>query len=145
MLPLISNAGDAVPVTLVSAADRAANPKRLGARTSRWADATGFKAGPGEVALVPGDDGALEGVLVGWKPEEPLWALADLPDKLPERDYALDGAPAKAATQLALGWALGAYQFTRYRRADARKDCMKDAKAAQVRARAEAKALRDSR
>ncbi len=114
-MPLISNAGDAVPVTLVSAADRAANLKRLGARTSRWADATGFKAGPGEVALVPGDDGALEGVLVGWKPEEPLWALADLPDKLPERDYALDGAPAKAATQLALGWALGAYQFTRYK------------------------------
>ncbi|MGH6982327.1 MAG: leucyl aminopeptidase family protein, partial [Stellaceae bacterium] len=115
MLPLISNAGDAVPVTLVTAADRTASLKRLGARASRWADASGFKAGAGEVALVPRADGGLDRVLVGWKPDEPLWALADLPEKLPERSYVLDSVPAKAATPLALGWALGSYQFTKYK------------------------------
>ncbi|HXE15819.1 MAG TPA: leucyl aminopeptidase family protein [Stellaceae bacterium] len=115
MLPLISNASGVVPVTLVSVNDRAASLRRLGGRAARWAEATGFKAGVGEISLVPGDGGALDRVLVGWKPDEPLWALADLPDKLPERNYALDNPPADAATALALGWALGAYQFTRYK------------------------------
>jgi leucyl aminopeptidase len=49
-------------------------------------------------------------------PGEWLWALAALPDALPDGVYALDGVSDRnAATRLALGWALGCYAFTRYK------------------------------
>jgi leucyl aminopeptidase len=115
LLPLIDNASNAVPVTPVAADDLAACLKRLGARAKAWAEATGFKAEPGQVALMPDDKGGLARVLVGWKPAEPLWVLASLPDRLPERNYRLEDAPGDAATALTLGWALGGYAFTRYR------------------------------
>ncbi|HEX4112424.1 MAG TPA: leucyl aminopeptidase family protein [Stellaceae bacterium] len=115
MLPFISDASDAVPVTPVAASDLSACLDGLDPRARRWADAIGFKAEPGQTALLPDAQGGLARVLVGWKPAEPLWALAALPDALPERNYMLDAAPAEAATALALGWALGAYQFTRYK------------------------------
>jgi leucyl aminopeptidase len=115
LLPFISDAADAMPVTPVAAGDLAASLEKLGPRAKAWAAATEFKAEPGQVALVPDENGGLARVLVGWKQAEPLWALAALPDKLPERHYALDGAPGEASTALALGWALGGYEFTRYK------------------------------
>jgi leucyl aminopeptidase len=115
LIPFISDATDAVPVMPVAAGDLAASLEGLDARARRWAGDTGFKAEPGQVALVPDDSGGLARVLIGWKPAEPLWALAALPDALPERNYRLDAALGEAATALALGWALGAYQFTRYK------------------------------
>lgn len=47
-----------------------------------------------------------------------IWDLAALPLGLPEGNYHLEtGIPAPGATVLALGWELGAYQFTRYKKA----------------------------
>jgi leucyl aminopeptidase len=44
-----------------------------------------------------------------------MWALAGLPDALPEGSYRLDPAPEGAdPTRIALGWALATYAFTRY-------------------------------
>ena len=44
-----------------------------------------------------------------------MWALAGLPDTLPERSYWLDPVPEGGdPTRLALGWALATYAFTRY-------------------------------
>jgi leucyl aminopeptidase len=45
-----------------------------------------------------------------------MWALAGLPESLPEGTYRLDGVPEGGdPTRIALGWALGGYAFTRYR------------------------------
>ena len=117
MAALISDASDAVPVAPVAASDLAASLARLGTRTTRWAEATGFKAEPEQVALIPDDSGGLARVLVGWRPAEPLWALAALPNRLPEGNYVLADAPRDAVTPLTLGWALGGYEFTRYKTA----------------------------
>jgi leucyl aminopeptidase len=115
LLALISDASDAVPVTPVAASDLAASLARLGARTARWAEATGFKAEPEQVVLIPDESGGLARVVVGWNPAEPLWALAALPNQLPEGNYMLADAPHDAATALTLGWALGGYEFARYK------------------------------
>jgi leucyl aminopeptidase len=117
VLPFDDKPTDAVPVTLIAASALAAGLGALDRPARRWAESTGFKAKPGQVAMLPGPDGGLARVLVGWKPEEPLWALAALPDTLPERGYALDPMPGEA-TKLALGWALGSYAFTRYKKRD---------------------------
>ena len=82
----------------------------------RWLNATGFKAKPGGFSLVSGADGQLRAVVAGIGNTNDLWALGNLPVTLPEGDYVLD-APfeSRHLERLTLGWALGAYQFTRYK------------------------------
>ncbi len=88
-----------------------------------WIAAVGFTAKPHSTCFVPGTGGALARVLVGIA--EPLgpWALAGLPLTLAEGVYGLDPrfesqlTPADAAL-LTVGWAVGGYQFTRYKNRD---------------------------
>jgi leucyl aminopeptidase len=55
-------------------------------------------------------------VVVGVDRKDPLAALAALPLALPAAEYALSPESVPLDVELAaLGWALGAYQFTRYR------------------------------
>ncbi|MCB1577085.1 MAG: leucyl aminopeptidase family protein, partial [Xanthomonadales bacterium] len=56
-------------------------------------------------------------MLAGCSRRDGLFALASLPVRLPEGDYRLDprGVQIEAA-QAALGWALGAYRYSRYRK-----------------------------
>ena len=113
---LVSDAAGAVPIMLVTAEDLAAASAVLDAAGRRWLGAIGFTAEPGKLALLPDAEGGLARVLVGLRRGDELWALAGLPDALPEGRYRLDPAPvAPAATRLALGWALGCYAFTRYK------------------------------
>ena len=82
----------------------------------RWLATTGFKAKPGSFNLIPGSDGQLQKVAAGITNADDLWALGGLPAGLPEGDYALDTAvEPRQRERLTLGWALGAYQFTRYK------------------------------
>ena len=82
----------------------------------RWLNAIGFQAKPDSFSLVSGSDGALRTVVAGLAKPDDLWGLAGLPLKLPEGDYVLDAAlEPRHKERLALGWALGAYQFTRYK------------------------------
>ncbi len=114
-----------VPITPLTADGLKAWLKRQPKRQARWVTSTGFDAGAGSVCLLPGDDGALAGVLVGVVADDDLWSCAGLPERLPNDPpggaYRLD-APAEpaAATRMALGWTLGTYAFTRYRKAPRR-------------------------
>lgn len=96
----------------------AATRKRLDAAQRRWLDANGFEAKPGTTLLLADAQGKLARVLVGADATDPLTALAALPMTLPEGTYRLaDEGMALDSVQATLGWALGAYQFTRYREA----------------------------
>jgi leucyl aminopeptidase len=91
--------------------------KRLDATQRRWLEQTGFEPRPGRFALLPDASGKLARVLVAVDPSEPLAALAGLPYALPAGTYHLAEAGALADTHhAALGWALGAYRFERYRK-----------------------------
>ena len=82
----------------------------------RWLTATGFKAKPGSFNLVSSPDGQLQRVVAGIASADDLWALGGLPANLPEGDYVLDAVlEPRQRERLTLGWALGAYQFTRYK------------------------------
>ena len=87
---------------------------------SAWVGRTGFAAGPGSTCLVPGPGGRLACVLAGIdRPDDP-WALAHVPDAVPSGAYHLD--PDWSSPRLegaALGWALAAYRFDRYKQAAA--------------------------
>lgn len=105
-----------IAIETTDAAHLAGTRRRLTAAQRRWLGESGFEAAPGTFALVPDPAGKLVRVLVGVDPSDPLAALAALPCALPEATYhlAAEGVLADAALA-ALGWALGAYQFGRYR------------------------------
>ncbi|RDI96851.1 leucyl aminopeptidase family protein [Dyella solisilvae] len=92
--------------------------RRLTAAQRQWLAAFGFEAAPGTFAMLPDEGGKLVRVLVGVDPSDPLSALGALPRTLPEATYHLaEHGVLKDTLQAALGWALGAYEFTRYRKA----------------------------
>jgi len=101
----------------------ALNPERLPdflagqpPEVRRWVEGTGYKAERGERLLVPGADGAPMLALVGVQADS-LYALAGLALTLPAGDYKLaDGPLALDPWRAAFGFALGAYQYTRYRK-----------------------------
>ena len=82
-----------------------------------WAETSAFRGKPGEVLLVPGgDDGAAGGALIGTEGEDDLWSWGGAAAALPKGRYRIDAPLSQnAATRAALGWALGSYQFTRYK------------------------------
>jgi len=117
---LIDETAGAVPIVLL-AKDRLAQwLAEAGEGERNWLAATGFAAEPGAHALVPGEAGRLGRVVVGLdgrkEPGAAVWALAGLPEALPEGNYRLEAVPAGLdPTRLALGWALATYVFDRYR------------------------------
>lgn len=87
------------------------------AATAAWLKTVGFAGEAGSVAFLPGE-GAPR-ALVGVSALDDLWAFAGLPTALPAGTYRIDAALDRhAATRAALGWALGGYRFTRYKKAD---------------------------
>jgi len=110
------DAAGAVPLTPVSTAAWPALEAKLDGPARAWLKSLGFTAEAGTHAPIPDASGGLARIVAGVAPQDPIWALAPLPEALPEGVYALDGiADGEIATQYALGWALGAYAFTRYR------------------------------
>ena len=110
VIPVAVLSKDRLPAWLAEALERERN----------WLTAIGFSAEQGKPALVPADNGRLARVVVGLGeesgPAAGIWTLAGLPDALPAGSYTIETAPDGAdPTQLALGWALATYAFTRYR------------------------------
>ncbi|MBZ6380319.1 leucyl aminopeptidase family protein [Sphingomonas sanguinis] len=83
------------------------------AATRALATAQRFTAKPGTHVLIPDGDGIA--VIAGVADASSPWALAKLAEALPEGSYRLDGVEVGAN---ALGWLLGQYRFTRYRKAE---------------------------
>ncbi|WP_114240574.1 M17 family metallopeptidase [Dyella sp. C9] len=107
-----------VAIETTDAAHFAATKRRLTAAQRQWLAAFGFEAAPGTFALLPDEAGKLARVLVGVDASDTLGALGALPRVLPEATYHLASEGVlKDTVQAALGWALGAYEFTRYRKA----------------------------
>ncbi|MGD9582612.1 MAG: leucyl aminopeptidase family protein, partial [Lysobacterales bacterium] len=107
-----------VPLVLTRTASL---PQRLAQTdpvTRAWLAAAGFTAAPGSHCLIAASDGRLAAVWVGYEAGADLAALAGLAHTLPPGRYALDpGAEPLDAELAALGFALGAYRFSRYRKA----------------------------
>lgn len=102
--------GGFFPITLVLTAELAHWLERLPASDRTYAERMGFKAEVGERLVLPNG-----GVAVGVAATDDIWALGDLANSLPPGGYYL-GQTVGDPTSLALGWALGSYVFSRYRK-----------------------------
>ena len=113
-----ADAAGATPLIAVDHENFAAVIDQFGAEARRWCDANAFAAEAGRFLALPGSDGAVRAVLAGCDRHDALAGLATLPLRLPVGRYALDARGlALDAGDVALGWALGAYRFDRYRTA----------------------------
>lgn len=83
-----------------------------------WVAAHQFKASPGTMLVIPNEQGGIQCVLVGVDGKaHPLWALAQLPAKLPAGDYQLISDWPSADQSLALmGFGLASYRFDQYKK-----------------------------
>ncbi|MDQ0011535.1 leucyl aminopeptidase [Luteibacter jiangsuensis] len=122
MSPLIerkSGKRTAIPIEMVDVAGMLATEARLDDAQRQWLVTTAFRPMPGALTVLPDARGGITRVLVGVDRGNPLAALGALPYRLPQGTYEL--APEGVIDDrdlVALGWALGAYRFDRYRASD---------------------------
>ena len=115
--PLSDSSADAVPVRALTAAALPAWLAEHGDERA-WTERHRFTAKAGSFLVLPGGGGALAGVVAGVSEPATPWDFAPLAAGLPAGRYRLEpGLDAAAATHAALGWALGAYRYERYRAA----------------------------
>ena len=87
------------------------------ARLQRWVKSSDFRAAPASHCLVPNADGSLACVLAGIGCEDDPFAVGQLSAILPAGNYRIAADwPRDRLERAAIGWALGAYQFTRYKK-----------------------------
>jgi len=112
---------DTIPIIPIEKAVFAAWAETQPAEVRAFCATTDFKAEPGSVALFPGRDGRLAQVFAGVESHDGPWAYGGLPGRLPPGSYRLDvRMEADKATRAAAGWALGCYEFTRYKKGEAK-------------------------
>ncbi|MGI9326657.1 MAG: leucyl aminopeptidase family protein [Pseudomonadales bacterium] len=101
-------------LTLVAENDFPAWHGSLSTAQQQWVSASGFIGKPKQtLRLLPTDDAPPEHV-AGWDGKNNLSTLGALPMSLPQGVY----RPSQPQADIALlGWALGAYQFDRYKKA----------------------------
>ncbi len=84
--------------------------------TKEWLTTTQFQTEPGRVQLIPNETGKIVRVVSCVADATILWGVGHLPLSLPEGVYSFDPV-GKNDTAYAVAWGLGAYQFTRYKKA----------------------------
>src|SRR5690606_32180966 len=93
----------------------------LPAEAVAWAKANGFDGEAGRTLVLPGAGGSISGALFGTGDEEKSGQSQLLAGKLarslPEGDWHIEGAVDDAALAV-LGFLMGGYNFTRYRKAN---------------------------
>src|SRR3954470_19023284 len=113
----------AIPITFVTKSSWDQVAERLPAAQRQFATASAFTAKPGGYLALPAPDGAIAQVLFGLEDEgarsRDLFRPGALPGLLPDDVYRFANAPHDARLA-ALAFALGSYQFTRYRKAQSR-------------------------
>ncbi|MGE0754591.1 MAG: M17 family metallopeptidase [Alphaproteobacteria bacterium] len=115
-LPLITKKTGALPIYLTHTNQYAAWIKSRPTSWQRWLKENKFEATPGNFSVLPDNTGGIAAVLCITETTLDTWSIAQLAERLPSHTYQLSGQlNKKDATQLALGWSLACYQYTRYR------------------------------
>jgi len=112
---------DAIPIEPIAEGGLERWLSRQRAPVRSWITANRFLAKPGQHLLIPDAEGRIGAVALGVQAlgahGRDIWSYGGLPLGLPEATYRLpEDMPAAAATAAGLGWALGGYGFTRYKK-----------------------------
>jgi leucyl aminopeptidase len=118
LLAFASPTPDATPVWLVSTENWPTVKSKIGAAAAAFAERCGFQPKAGRLQLLPGDAGALAGVLFGVDeanaPANDPFGPGKLATSLPEGVYRFADPPERADLA-ALGFLLGLYRYDRFK------------------------------
>ncbi|HMM66918.1 MAG TPA: leucyl aminopeptidase family protein [Dokdonella sp.] len=107
----------ATPLVLVGSSEFEAVLGPFGDDIRRLCAANDFHGESGRFLGIPSDSGEGSVMFAGCNGRDGLFALASLPVRLPPGNYAIDPRGMTLDPhQVALGWALGAYRYSRYRK-----------------------------
>jgi leucyl aminopeptidase len=107
---------ESVPLHAVTAAGFERFLSALSPNIALWLKATGFAGREGDLVFVPGEGGGLSAVILGLGAGRDPHALALFSERLPHGFYTLGNVPdAFSGARAAYAWAIGAYNFNRYR------------------------------
>ncbi len=106
---------DATPVYIIRQKEFSAWFKKQNTPVKNWLETNQFRGEPGNVSLIPGNDGKIKQVVYCISDTNGFWSSGALPFLLPEGNYTLE-VNEKELEQYALAWGLGAYQFTQYKK-----------------------------
>jgi len=111
-----------IPTTLLIASSQAARPVTLVAkgdaiagRAGQWAKVNDFTGKPGQLLLVPADDGGVAQALFGVGDKLEPMSMRSLAPRLPAGDWALENLSSADGELAALAFVLGSYRFDRYK------------------------------
>jgi leucyl aminopeptidase len=104
-----------VPISFIKKEDFPAWLNKQNNIIKNWLATTQFRGEPGQVKLIPNQAGQLTQVICIVSELKHFWAAGALPLSLPEGLYHFELAT-QDYLHFAIGWGLGAYQFTRYKK-----------------------------
>ncbi len=111
-----ADTASALPLHVLDRAHFAAWLETQPAAVAAWAQAQRFEAAPGSALLLPGAEG-LAGAVLGVGDREDAYAYAHGPYALPAGTvWRVEGLSDAETALLQLGWGLGSYRFSRYRK-----------------------------
>ena len=108
-----------IPIQLISADKFPAWLKKQPADLKKWLALHEFTGKAGSYMVLPTPNGTIDKILAGVELPLNIWSIANLPAKIPMGTYHLEGSfKAEEASNLALGWALATYEFSKYKKSD---------------------------
>ncbi len=106
-----------IPLVILRACEFGGWKKKQPSLVRRLIEAHALEGSAGEILAIPAKDGSTEMVVAVVDNEPGIWSIAHLPSKLPPASYTIQSELAPALlTQLALGWQLACYRFSRYKK-----------------------------
>lgn len=111
---------NSIPINIVIKSDFANWKKKQSEYWQNWVNVSQFKPKPSNILCIPSEEGNLEAVVVIADLEDITWCLGACVKQLPAGNYHLNSS-FKDNDQLYLGWGLGAYTFSEYKKAKQRK------------------------
>ncbi len=108
---------DAILITLFTKAEFNELSKSSLDNVTTWILSSNRTIQVGNFYLIPSEEGTLNQVVMIVDAELSIWSIANLPMSLPEGHYYLSNSiPATDREKLTIGWGLGAYQFSKYKK-----------------------------
>lgn len=116
---IISQSSHAIPIKFVNEENFSAQKNAFSEFERNWLSTHNFSAKPDTSIAVPSTNGDIAFLLVGVKFPLTIWSLAHIPSHYPASVFFLETEQdSEILEQLAIGFALAQYQFTRYKFSD---------------------------
>jgi leucyl aminopeptidase len=120
-LPFVDRSSSSLPLQFVGQSQWGAWLKAQSATWRAWIESLGISGSPGDVAVLPGNEGKASGAVLVIPNIPTLWDFGALNSKLPAGTWRLEGETGPVSmTDVTVAIGLGAWTFDRYRATKAR-------------------------